>query len=58
MKAFAALAAVSLAALSACATTMDTETPASHVNTLELAEAAVAVQGDGRPPGAPAAAPE
>ena len=42
MKAFAALAAVSLAALSACATTMDTETPASHVNTLELAEAAVA----------------
>lgn len=41
MKAFAALAAVSLAALSACATTMDTETPASGVNTLELVAAAV-----------------
>jgi predicted methyltransferase len=42
MKAFAALAAVSLAALSACATTMDTETSASHVSTLELVDAAIA----------------
>ena len=42
MKAFAALAAVSLAALAACTTTMDGDTPASHVTTLELADAAVA----------------
>ena len=41
MRAFAAFAAVSLAALSAC-TTMEGETAASHVNTLELADAAVA----------------
>ena len=41
MKAFAALAAVSLVALAGCATVVD-ETPASHVATLELADAAVA----------------
>jgi len=41
MKIFAALAAVSLTALAAC-TTMDSETPASQVNTLELLDAAVA----------------
>ena len=41
MRAFAAFAAVSLAALAACATTTG-ETPAAKVNTLELADAAVA----------------
>ena len=41
MRALAAFAAVSLVTLAACATTTN-ETPAAHVNTLELADAAVA----------------
>jgi predicted methyltransferase len=41
MRALAAFAAVSLATLAAC-TTMEGETPASHVTTLELANVAVA----------------